>query len=200
MTYRESTFGTVEQLLDKTGAKLNGHFILSSGLHSEHYVQCAKLLQYPHIATHVAHIIYERLLTNGITHCDFIASPAIGGIVIGQEIARLYDVRHIFVEKNDTGKPELRRGFELFDGECGVVVEDVVTTGKSTLEVVDVINENGGKIIAGCSIINRSGTDTPNLGFPYVFGVKLDFNTYTPDNCPLCISGIPAVKPGSRKK
>jgi len=213
------------KLLERTGALLTGHFKLSSGLHSDKYVQCAKLLQYPEMAEQVGVELakrYENTICNGRTIDkipDVIASPAIGGIVIGQEVAkalssgqttcsgRTTNIRHIFVEKDSDGKPTLRRGFSIAQDETFAVVEDVITTGKSTLEVIDLLTELGGKAVAILSIIDRtncrghtSSDGNPEFDIPFISLTKLDFNTYEPDKCPLCAQNIPIEKPGSRRR
>ncbi len=189
----------VIELLEKTGALLTGHFKLSSGLHSDRYVQCAKLLQYPQLARQVGQALAERLENSGFNLPEVVVSPALGGIIIGQEVAGALGVRHIFVEKDDEGKPVLRRGFTVARGENFVVVEDVVTTGRSTAEVIDLISSMGGEIVAVLSIVDRTGGKQPRFMAPFISLVKLDFNVYEPENCPLCAQGIPAEKPGSRK-
>lgn len=178
--------------LDETGAMLEGHFILSSGLHSNRYVQCAKLLMHPAQAEWAAMELAKEFLSIDV---DLVVSPAIGGIVIGQEVAEHLNVPHIFVEKVN-GVPTLRRGFEIPRGAKVVVVEDVVTTGKSTREVMRVIEESGGVVVAACGIVNRGGGET--LDVPFHALVKLQIEVFEPSECPLCASGITLVKPGSR--
>lgn len=172
---------------------MEGHFLLSSGLHSNRYVQCARILMYPEHAEWCADRLAEKLPVKGI---DLVVSPAIGGIVIGQEVAHTLDLPHIFIEKED-GVPTLRRGFEIPKGARCILVEDVVTTGKSSREVIDVIEKAGGKVIEACAIVDRGGGDT--LGVPFHSLVELDIEVYDPDECPLCESNVPLVKPGSRK-
>jgi len=175
-----------------TGAILEGHFLLSSGLHSNRYIQCAKLLQHPHHASWCGEQLVELLPDEEF---DIVVSPAVGGIVIGQEIARILDIRHIFVEKED-GVPTLRRGFRIFEGDAALVVEDVVTTGKSSLEVMDVIRAAGGEVVASCAIVDRGGGK--KLGVPFVALTELEIEVFEPENCPLCAEGKPFIKPGSR--
>ncbi len=201
----------LHELLERTGALLTGHFKLSSGLHSDKYVQCAKILQYPELAEQIGTELVKKYNNLGIDIPDLIASPAIGGIVIGQEVAealtknRKSSIRHIFVEKDGDGKPTLRRGFSIVRGEKFAVVEDVITTGKSTFEVVDLLERLGGKLTAILSIIDRTGKSFADdmqirhIETPYISLVKLELNTYEPDNCPLCAKNIPIEKPGSRK-
>lgn len=188
-------------LLSKTGALMDGHFLLSSGLHSNRYVQCAKLLQYPDVAELVGLALAEKLTLAGVDTVNFVASPAIGGIIVGQEVARSMGIRHIFVEKDKNGTPKLRRGFEVAKGEKFIIAEDVITTGKSTNEVMEVIGELGGELIAVVAIVDRSaGRDLPFSQVPLYSLAKLDISTYTADQCPLCDDSIPLVKPGSRTK
>jgi orotate phosphoribosyltransferase len=183
----------VLERLKETGAILEGHFVLSSGLHSNKYVQCAKLLQHPHHAEWCGEELVELLPDEDF---DVVVSPAIGGIVIGQEIARALGVRHVFVEKPE-GIPELRRGFRIGEGDVAVVVEDVVTTGLSTKEVMQVITDAGGEVGAACSIVDRGGGK--NLGVPFASLIKVDIETWDASACPMCKKGIAFAKPGSRK-
>ncbi|MCK5832784.1 orotate phosphoribosyltransferase [bacterium] len=180
------------QRLTETEAMLEGHFLLSSGLHSNKYIQCAKLLQYPDNATWVGEKLAEKVSVDGI---ELVVSPAIGGIVIGQEVAKALGVPHIFVEKVN-GTPTLRRGFSVKPGAKILVVEDVITTGKSTKEVIDVIDGTGGKVVAFSAMVDRGGS--ANIKLPFAALLKLDIEVFQPNDCPLCKSGIPVVKPGSR--
>ena len=189
------------ELLKKTGALLEGHFLLSSGLHSDMYIQCAKLLQYPDIAEEVGRELALKFVHDGLPAADLVASPALGGLIIGHEVARALNVRHIFVEKDSEGKPTLRRGFDIHRGEKFIVIEDVVTTGKSSREVIDVLQAIGGKPVAICAIVDRSsGRELPFGGIPLIALEKFTIATYTPKECPLCARGIEVVKPGSRKQ
>ncbi len=183
-------------ILEKTGAILDGHFLLSSGLHSNIYIQCAKLLQLPNDAKKVGQALAEKL--SELEQPDVVVSPALGGIIIGHEIARELNKRHIFVEKVD-GKPALRRGFSIEPGTKFVVVEDVATTGKSIMEVVSLLRDLGGIPVAILTIIDRSDNKVLPFGdIPFISLLKLKIITYEPDNCPLCKSGSPVTKPGSR--
>lgn len=181
--------------LQRSGALLNGHFLLSSGLHSDSYVQCALLLQYPGDAEAVGAAIAEALDEFA---ADKVLSPAIGGIVIGQEVARALSIPHQFVEKQN-GVPTLRRGFSLKKGERVVVVEDVVTTGRSTKEVIELARSMGAIPVAVGSIIDRSAGKA-DFDVPYRGLLKLDFKVYKSDECPLCEAGVSLYKPGSREK
>ncbi|HEY3346688.1 MAG TPA: orotate phosphoribosyltransferase [Nitrospirota bacterium] len=174
-------------------ALLEGHFLLSSGLHSEKYLQCALVLQYPDAATELCFKLAGLFRGEKI---DFVIAPALGGIIVAQEVAKALGVRAIFAERLD-GKLILRRGFTINEGERAIVVEDVITTGGSTKETMRVVTEAGGIVIAAGSIIDRSG-GTTDLGVPYKSLVTLAINTYQPKECPLCEKGLPLVKPGSR--
>jgi orotate phosphoribosyltransferase len=182
----------------ETGAYLKGHFRLTSGLHSPEYLQCALVLQHPRHAEH-----FGRLLATGFlrmepaSKIDFVASPAIGGLIIGHEVARALGARFIFTERDPSGKMVLRRGFSVAPGETAVVVEDVVTTGGSSREVIDILTGAGARVLAAGSIIDRSG-GAADLGIPRLALKTLEVVTYREDDCPLCQAGSPAMKPGSR--
>ena len=178
----------------RTDALLDGHFILSSGLHSPNYLQCALALQDPADATMFGRAIAERVDAESIAT---VASPAIGGLIIGFAVAQALGVRFIWTERQ-SGVMTLRRGFSLKPGEKILVVEDVITTGGSTRECIAALEENGGNVVAAASIIDRSN-GTANVGVPRISLVQMDVPTYDPDNCPLCAGGGIAVKPGSRQ-
>ena len=184
----------IAKVFDQTGAFLTGHFLLTSGLHSEKYLQCARVLQWPR---HAETFARELALHFEGNKPDFVISPAIGGIVIGQEVGRALGCRAIFAER-ENGVLTIRRGFTVEPGEKGVVVEDVITTGGSTLETIQVVRALGGQVLGALSIIDRSGGRTV-LDVPYQSLWKLSVPTYTSDNCPLCRTGSTPVKPGSRK-
>ena len=175
------------------GALLDGHFVLSSGLHSPSYLQCALALQFPADAARYGRMIADRL--NG-TEIDTVASPAIGGLVIGYAVAAALNVRFIWTERQ-AGEMTLRRGFTLRPGERILVVEDVITTGGSTRECIAALEANGGTVVAAASVIDRSN-GTADVGVPRISLVSLDVPTYEPDVCPMCAQGIEAIKPGSR--
>jgi len=181
-------------LFRKTGALLDGHFILRSGLHSRQYFQCALLLQYTDVAAHVCGLLADKL--RGFAS-DSVISPALGGIVVGQEVARSLGKRHIFVEK-ENGKLVLRRGFKIENRENFVVVEDVVTRGGRVQETIDIVRANGGTVCAVGVIVNRSGESKPNFGCPLVNLVEMKMETFEPDNLPPDLARIPATKPGSK--
>jgi orotate phosphoribosyltransferase len=187
---------TADSVLDRfrqVGALLEGHFRLTSGLHSSGYLQCALVLQFPAHAEACGAEIADRVRTLG---AQAVLSPALGGIVIGQEVGRALGVRAMFAERQD-GRLMLRRGFSLAPGERVLVVEDVVTTGTSTRETIDVARAAGAQIVGAASIIDRSGGQQ-NLDVPYHSLATVSLPTYQPDVCPMCAAGQPVVKPGSR--
>lgn len=183
-----------------TGAYLRGHFRLTSGLHSPEYLQCALVLQYPEHAGRLGARLGEALsgLLGAEGKVEVVGSPALGGIIIGHEVARALGARCVFAERDASGKMTLRRGFSVTPGERAVVVEDVVTTGGSTREVVEVFRAAGAEVLAAASIIDRSGGQA-DVGVPRVSLVTLDVVTYPPEECPLCQQGVAVSKPGSRK-
>lgn len=185
-----------DPLLDRfrhVGALLDGHFRLTSGLHSSGYLQCALVLQHPREAEACGAAIADRMRALGAVT---VISPAIGGIVIGQEVARALGVRAIFAERQD-GALTLRRGFTLDAGEKVLVVEDVVTTGGSTRETIDVARAAGAQVVGAASIIDRSGGNQA-LDVPYTALATVSLPTYDPASCPMCAAAQPVVKPGSR--
>lgn len=187
---------TNDEILDlfrSTGALLNGHFVLRSGLHSREFFQCALLLQKPRIAETVCAALAEKL--KGVP-CDAVVSPALGGILVGHEVGRALDKRHIFVEKED-GKLVLRR-FKVGRGERFIVVEDVVTRGGRVQETVDIIRANGGEVAAVATIVDRSGGNHPDYGCPFVSLLELAVETFAADQLPPDLAATPAVKPGSK--
>jgi orotate phosphoribosyltransferase len=187
---------TRDELLDlyrRSGALLEGHFRLTSGLHSPGYLQCALVLQHPQHAEALGRAIAER--TRGLRP-TVVLSPALGGVVIGHEVARALGVRAIFAERQD-GALMLRRGFVVSENDRVLVVEDVVTTGGSTRETIQVARAAGAQVVGAGSIVNR-GTGAP-LDVPYVALLEIALPTYEPDACPLCAQGLPVVKPGSRR-
>ncbi|HTS47082.1 MAG TPA: orotate phosphoribosyltransferase, partial [Bryobacteraceae bacterium] len=192
---------TMDQILSaffETGAYLKGHFRLTSGLHSPEYLQCALVLQYPRHAEHFGRLLateFRRL--EPTLDVGGVASPAIGGLIIGHEVARALGARFIFTERDAAGKMVLRRGFSLEPGETAVVVEDVVTTGGSSREVIEILKNAGARVIGAGSIIDRSG-GAVDLGIPRVALKTLEVVAYREEDCPLCRAGSPVVKPGSR--
>jgi orotate phosphoribosyltransferase len=187
---------TREALLDmfrRSGALLEGHFRLTSGLHSPGYLQCALVLQHPRQAEALGAALAERTRELRPT---LVLSPALGGIVIGQEVGRALGVRAIFAERED-GSLTLRRGFVVGEADRVLVVEDVLTTGGSTRETMRVATAAGGHVVGAASIVDRSG-GAAHVDVPFASLLSIDLPTYEPDRCPLCAQGLPAVKPGSR--
>jgi orotate phosphoribosyltransferase len=187
---------TRDELIDlfrKSGALLEGHFRLSSGLHSPGYLQCALVLQHPQYAEALGRAIAERTRDLRAT---VVLSPALGGVVIGHEVGRALGVRAIFAERQD-GALTLRRGFMLSETDRVLVIEDVLTTGGSTRETMQVATAAGGRIVGAASIVDRSG-GTARVDVPFTALLQMDLPTYEPDKCPLCAKGLPVSKPGSR--
>lgn len=184
-------------LFRSTGAYLTGHFRLTSGLHSPEYLQCALVLQHPAHAERLGRMLAEALRALAKGPVNVVASPALGGVIIGHEVARALDARFIFTERDSSGKMTLRRGFTVTPGEVAVVVEDVITTGGSTRDVVNVLVAGGAQVMAAASIVDRSG-GVADVGAPRVSLATLKVVAHTPEACPLCAQGIPVVKPGSR--
>jgi orotate phosphoribosyltransferase len=179
----------------RTGALLEGHFVLSSGLHSPTYLQCALVLQHPPEAEAFATALAGNFGGKGI---ETVASPAIGGLVIGYEVARALGVRFIWTERDAAGGMTLRRGFTVRAGERVLVVEDVITTGGSTRETIETLTREGASVAAAASIIDRSG-GSADVGVPRVALATLAVPSVTPEQCEACARGDEAVKPGSRK-
>jgi orotate phosphoribosyltransferase len=197
---------TRDELLDlfrRSGALLEGHFRLTSGLHSPGYLQCALVLQHPRDAESLGAAIAAKTREWRPT---VVMSPALGGVVIGQEVGRGLGVRAIFAERQDNALT-LRRGFMLGENDRVLVVEDVLTTGGSTRETIQVARAAGAQVIGAASIVDRSpstgseradGERAAELGVPFAALLTIDLPTYEPDKCPLCAQGLPVVKPGSR--
>jgi len=181
------------EIFKKSGALLNGHFRLTSGLHSPIYFQCALVLQYPDYCRQIAEKTIGNFSTKKI---DLVISPAVGGIVIGQEVGRQLGVRTIFTERIN-GVMSLRRGFWIEKGEKVLICEDVVTTGGSVYEVIELVKEAHAEIAAVCYIVDRSGGQV-QFGFDQYALVQMSAQTYTPESCPLCKEKIAIQKPGSR--
>jgi orotate phosphoribosyltransferase len=179
---------------ENTNALLTGHFLLSSGLHSPQYLQCALALEQPADADRFAAEIAAHFSADDY---DTVASPAIGGLVIGFAVARALNRRFIWTER-ENGVMTVRRGFKLSPGERILVVEDVITTGGSTRECIAALEQNGGKVVGAASIIDRSN-GAADVGVPRIALVKLDVKSYAAENCPMCKDGVEVVKPGSRK-
>ena len=188
----------VLDLFEQTGAYLQGHFRLSSGLHSSGYLQSALVLQYPKYAELLGRKLAGALsgLTNQVK-IGSVISPALGGLIIGHEVARAMGGRFLFTERNADRKMSLRRGFSIAPGEKLIVIEDVITTGGSTREVIEIVRAMGGVAVAAGSIIDRSG-GSAELGIPRVALETLSVPVWEPEICPLCLRGEPIAKPGSR--
>jgi orotate phosphoribosyltransferase len=185
----------VLNLLKQSGALLEGHFRLSSGLHSDRYLQCALVLQNPEQAAALGAALAARL--NLLSDPpDFVIAPALGGVLVAHEVARALHVRGLFAERQD-GVLKLRRGFQIQPGERAYVVEDVVTTGGSTRETMEVVTQAGGVVLAAGSLIDRTG-GRADLGVPRAALAVLDVPVFAPEQCPLCKAGSQAIKPGSR--
>jgi orotate phosphoribosyltransferase len=181
-------------LFRETGALLEGHFVLRSGLHSRQYFQCAILLQHTDIAAKVCGWLADELRK---FDCDSVISPALGGIIVGQEVARSLGKRHIFVEKED-GKLVLRRGFQIAPNEKFIVVEDVVTRGGRVQETIDIVRAHGGIVSAVGVILDRSGQAKPDFGCPFVSLMEMNVDTFAADKLPPDLAKSSAVKPGSK--
>src|SRR3954454_14827826 len=187
---------TRDELLDlyrRSGALLDGHFRLTSGLHSPGYLQCALVLQHPQHAEALGRAIADRARDLRTT---VVLSPALGGVIIGHEVGRALGVRALFAERQD-GVLTLRRGFIISETDRVLVVEDVLTTGGSTRETMQVATAAGGRVVGVASIVDRSG-GSAGFDVPFHALLAVDLPTYQPDACPLCAKGQPVVKPGSR--
>jgi len=181
------------EILKKTGAILNGHFLLSSGIHSDGYIQCARMLQYPFYADQVLKYIAEKIQNLDI---KIVVGPALGGIIVAYELGRQLDKKAMFAERKD-GIMQFRRGFVIKPGEKVLITEDVITTGKSTTEVKNLVEQMGANVIGVVCIVDRRSKDY-SLDIPFYSALKMDIKTYSPENCPLCNEGIPIENPGSR--
>lgn len=180
-------------ILVECEALLEGHFLLSSGRHSNRYCQCAKLLQHPDKAAEVLSVVADQVKDLGV---DMLVGPAMGGIIVSYELARQLGKPGIFTERKD-GVMTLTRGFEVKPGQKVLITEDVVTTGKSTMEVVEVLKGLGVEVLGVCCIVDRRAKDSV-LTLPVYSACKLEIESYSVEECPLCKEGIPYVKPGSR--
>ena len=190
--------GHILDIFKQTGAYLTGHFRLSSGLHSANYLQSALILQYPQHAETLGRALATQLFElSGGKKIDLVIAPALGGLVIGHEVARALGIRFLFTERDADRKMALRRGFVLKPGDRTVVVEDVITTGGSTREVMAIVQAAGAVAVAAGSIIDRSG-GAVDLGIPRAALETLHVVAHEPDKCPMCLAGEPVVKPGSR--
>jgi len=181
-------------LFRQTGALLEGHFILRSGLHSRQFFQCALLLQHTAIAAQVCAQLADKLRD---LQSDAVISPALGGIIVGQEVGRSLGKRHIFAEK-EAGGLVLRRGFKISPNEKFVVAEDVVTRGGRVQETIGIVRQHGGQVVGVGVIVDRSGGTRPDFGCPFVSLVEMNVETFPADQIPADLTSIPAVKPGSK--
>jgi orotate phosphoribosyltransferase len=188
----------VLKTFEQHDALLKGHFLLSSGLHSSRYLQCALVLQHPAVAEKLCSALVACVLGDDrIARIDLVMAPALGGVIVAHEVARTLGVRALFTERSEGGM-KLRRGFQLQPGEHVLVVEDVVTTGGSTREVMEVVRAAGGIVVGAGSLIDRSG-GAVDLGVPRHALAVLEVPVYSPEDCPLCREGSVAIKPGSRQ-
>ncbi len=181
-------------LFRKTGALLEGHFLLRSGLHSRQFFQCALLLQHTEVAAEVCARLAEKARETGAIR---VISPALGGLIVGHEVARNLGLPHIFAEKEEN-KLVLRRGFEIRPGDRFLVVEDVVTRGGRVLETLEIVRSRGGIPVGVAAIVDRSGGNLPDFGCPFISLVQMDVETFEPGNLPPDLAGTQATKPGSK--
>ena len=189
---------TVLDLFRSTGAYLAGHFRLTSGLHSAEYLQCALVLRHPSAAERLGRLLAAEFHKLTGEKIGLVVSPALGGLIIGHEVARALCTPFLFTERDpDTRKMLLRRGFTIEPGQTAVVVEDVITTGGSTQDVVATLSASGARVLAAGSIIDRSGGKA-EVGVPRAALATLQVEAYRPEDCPFCRQGLPVVKPGSR--
>jgi orotate phosphoribosyltransferase len=194
--------GDIAGLLKGTGAMLEGHFLLSSGLHSDRYFQCARLLQYPDKAAAALEGVARQVrlsLEAGELALDAIVGPAMGGIIVAYELARQLGLPAFFTERDDTGLMNLRRGFEVRPGQRILIAEDVVTTGKSSGECAAVLEALGAKVAALACLVDRRTQGAQDISWPVFPALKIAVENWAADACELCKKGIPAVKPGSRR-
>ncbi len=184
----------MERIFKQTGLMLEGHFLLTSGRHSNRYMQCAKLFQYPEYSEMICKDLAGRFAGQRI---DLVVGPALGGIIMSYEMARQCKVPNIFAER-ENGVMTLRRGFSIREGAKVLVVEDVVTTGGSVREVMDIVAEAKAEVVGVCVVVDRSGGKI-DFGVPFEAAYETEIQSYEPSQCPLCEQGLELVKPGSRK-
>lgn len=184
----------MERIFKQTGLMLEGHFLLTSGRHSNRYMQCAKLFQYPEYSEMICKDLAGRFAGQKI---DLVVGPAVGGIIMSYEMARQFNVPNIFAER-ENGAMALRRGFSIPEGAKVLVVEDVVTTGGSVREVMDIVAEAKAEVVGVCVVVDRSGGKI-DFGVPFEAAYETEIQSYEPSQCPLCEQGLELVKPGSRK-
>ncbi len=183
----------LNEILERTGVLQHGHFLLSSGKHSNKYMQCAKIFQHPECSVEISKALAEKFESYDI---DIVIGPAIGGIILAYEVGRHLEVKAIFAER-ENGKMLLRRGFEIARGSKVLVVEDVITTGASVKEVIDLVRSKGAEVIGVGSVVDRSGARVL-FDIPYKSLIRVEIDIYDPTNCPLCKEGSIPYKPGSR--
>ena len=184
----------MERIFKQTGLMLEGHSLLTSGRHSNRYMQCAKLFQYPEYSEMICKDLADRFAGQKI---DMVVGPAVGGIIMSYEMARQFKVPNIFAER-ENGAMTLRRGFSIPEGAKVLVVEDVVTTGGSVREVMDIVAEAKAEVVGVCVVVDRSGGKI-DFGVPFEAAYETEIQSYEPSQCPLCEQGLELVKPGSRK-
>lgn len=184
----------MERIFKETGLMLEGHFLLTSGRHSNRYMQCAKLFQYPAYSEMICKDLAKRFEGQQI---DLVVGPAVGGIIMSYEMARQINVPNIFAER-ENGNMTLRRGFTIPKGAKVLVVEDVVTTGGSVREVMDIVANSEAEVVGVCVVVDRSGGKI-DFGVPFFAAYETEIQSYEPSQCPLCEQGLELVKPGSRK-
>jgi len=192
---------TAIDLLKKSSALLEGHFLLSSGRHSDRYFQCARLLQYPDRAAAALSGVVAALkadIAAGKLAVDVVVGPAMGGIVVAYELGRQLGLPAFFTERDDAGKMSLRRGFEVEKGQRVLIAEDVVTTGKSSGESAEILKALGAEVVALACVVDRRADGVP-VSWPLYAAAKVQAANWEADDCELCRKGVPAVKPGSRK-
>jgi len=192
----------ITSLLKETGAMLDGHFLLTSGRHSDRYFQCAKLLQYPDKAAIALADVVQRIksdISEGKLFVDAIAGPALGGIIMAYELGRQLGLPAFFTERDADGTMSLRRGFSIKQGQQILIAEDVVTTGKSSGECAAVLDALGAQVVALACLVDRRDQDIKDIDWPMYSALRVHVENWDVEDCELCRKGLPAVKPGSRK-
>jgi len=184
---------SILEIFQKTGVLMEGHFILTSGRHSAHYLQCARIFQYPSYSEQIANILAQSFSEDDI---DVVIGPAIGGIILSYEVGRVLGVKTLFAER-ENGVMTLRRGFEIPQGSNVLVVEDVITKGGSVKEVIELVNKAGSNVVGVGAIVDRSNGKV-DFGCKFNAVISLEVPSFEKDECPLCKQGLPAIKPGSR--
>jgi len=188
----------VIELLKRSDAFLSGHFVLASGLHSGNYLQCAAVFRFPDISEILSRLLAEKLRDAGIAF-DMVVSPALGGVLLGYEVSRQAGVPNLFAERDAQNRMALRRGFAVSPGQRVLVVEDVVTTGGSVREVIELVR-NAGAVLAAVGCVADRSREPVDFGAPLFSLVRLDFPAFKPEDCPQCRAGLPFEKPGTKRK